>query len=178
MLRKIGRVLLAIILGIPLGLVCFPVVLLWITPMLIFTFFSTRFAARRLYRKLAKENRTLPLGDAKRRLAANDGILIVDTFTPGWGVTRLWWTPAGSIVPGEHGPKAPDSFCTEADEANYDNLLDETRGTAKLIKPLISSRSYVKRHFGEVEQASVFSGGVLLKRRAAKEKQSDPAAEA
>lgn len=177
MLRKIGKILLAILFA-PFGLIIFAVVSLWITPFLIFSFFSTRVDARRLYRKLTKENRTLPLEDAKRRLAANDGILIVDTFTPGWGVTRLWWTPAGSIVAGKHGPQPPDNFCTEADEANYDNLLDETRGTAKLIKPLISSRSYVKRHFGEVEQASVFSGGVLLKRRAAKEKQSDPAAEA
>lgn len=123
----------------------------------------------RLRRKLAAKGRCLSLAEAQQLIEQGTGTILVDAPSLGWNVSRVWWSPENIAV---NRPESWDSdrMCPAEDHKNYDNLIDDSAGTAKLIAPFVFTqrlRTFLRRHFGLSDCLFVSTGGVLFERAAA-----------
>jgi hypothetical protein len=126
----------------------------------------------RMRRKLALSGRTLALKEAKRLIAQGKGMLIVDSPTLGWNVVRVWWAPPEAAIYKRPESWDKEKMCPDEDQVNYDNLIDETRGVAKVVSSFVFTHygrcPYLRRHFGMSDRVAdcpfVFTGGVMYER--------------
>jgi len=133
--------------------------------------FSTKIA-------MAKSQRAISLKNLGNKLASGTqcGTFIVEAYTLGWGVGRIWWTP--DIIPIGDAPivSAPDP---EA-EANphqqwiYDTYADLKKGKALLLIDWTRKNTLTKlqRLFPAVPHVTVWSAAIAMKRRIELRKQT------
>lgn len=139
LLRFFAYLPILVLLGLPLLLI-----LVVAAPLVLHALVMTSLARRRFSRSLRAQGRVIRRSDVWERLLLGRGTLILESFTLGWGTTRLWWTEEDVIA---MAPEPPETFDDESDLVEresrnpspftvwcHDRYLDPEGGSARLVR--------------------------------------------
>ena len=118
---------------------------------------------KRLWRELYEKGRTLELREAKRRVSAQGGTIIVEAPTQGWPVWRIWFTPSDDYEIASED-KSKHDLCHPVEIRNYERFLGPS-GTATLVRPFLlgAPNRFLRKHFGKDDCIFIRSATVRLK---------------
>lgn len=132
-------------------------------------------------RQMARASRSLSRRD-RRRIDQEEGTLIFDSFTLGWGIVRVWWTP--EKVSEMQPPPLPttDEWRAAATEANvtpwdrwcWNNFISPVTGRALLLRTggwfQFWTLPALKRRYAQIPQVSTWSVEAQAQCRSAPDK--------
>ncbi len=182
--RKLFKILRFIAL-MPLFLALALPLLLVFGPFALYAYISLIADAISTKRKMKKQGRITSRRTLERDflLTKNYGTFILDSYTLGWGVCRLWWTPDAIPKNDEFTQlETEDSDPLEKAITPYYCRIHETythldKGTALLWKTWASRNVPLKeqRLFPDTPVIQLWSGGIEMKRQMdAREKSDKP----
>jgi len=123
--------------------------------------------------RLSKKGRIVSLKELKALVASGfpDGTLIEESYTLGWGVGRIWWTPDSiSLDNASAETETANSQIERAlrpqQQAIYDTYVDLENGKALLLKSWRFSETLkkVENLFPGISTVSLWSGAILAER--------------
>jgi hypothetical protein len=130
--------------------------------------------ACRLKMKMTKSHRAISMSSLRAKVEAGlqSGTLIFESYTLGWPVARLWWTPdslpladASQIAP--RGDDGIEQASSPEQQWVYDTYAEVEKGNALLVDAWVGSRTFAKRRslFPNITVVDLWSGAILMKRR-------------
>jgi hypothetical protein len=140
-LRKVALILLAPFAFVIAALVVLPI----LAGVCLFAGSASWISEQRLRFRMYRCGRYLSFRQAHRRIEAQRGTLIIESWTPGWGVARAWWTPDDVRASLTVGPPTDEerhnainaikkSRCLEWDKRCWENYTSPEVGTAFLVR--------------------------------------------
>lgn len=143
---RAGLHLLVIIVAAPFLLVIMSPFIIFILCICVWAALDGAIRAFRLKRLLRERSRFKPLRECTADLICGRGTLIIESYTAGWGSTRVWWTPddVPTLMPHQsilqqprQRPLTQEEDASEARLAQWfiDNYTDPETGRALLVKP-------------------------------------------
>ena len=133
---------------------------------LIYAYVMIWFHNIKLRKLLSSQSRTLSLEEAKIKIKAGDGMILVDNPTVGWNTNRIWWAPQSEFFI-DADTKLWDGRSTKSDIANYQKFINPERGIAKLVDSFVLTQRthrYLLKHFGLTTCGFVPTGLIELNR--------------
>lgn len=93
-------------------------------------------------RRMRRCGRFISVREAKRRMNSVNGTLIIESPSPGWGITRAWWTPDKMLSVSPYKIPTHDDFraalkahtSTDWDQWCFDHYVGSESGKAFLLK--------------------------------------------
>lgn len=175
LLRSFAYLPILALLGV-VGLPLLLIILVVSAPLVVCALAMTSLACHRFSRGLRAQRRVIRRSDVWDQLLTGRGTLILESFTLGWGATRLWWTEEGVLA---MSPEPPETFDDERDRVEreyrhpspftvwcHDRYLDSDRGSARLVRSWggIRLRDRLIAEIPDVPVVEIWSAPLFVRR--------------